>query len=64
MALVLGFLVGWGSMGIYGGLAAANVIAAFVTWKVFSTGTWMHAVVPLRAEAPDSAAATPETAEP
>lgn len=64
MALALGFLAGWGSMGIYGGLAAANVIAAVVAWKVFSMGTWAHAVVAARAEAPDSAAATPETAEP
>jgi Na+-driven multidrug efflux pump len=64
MALILGFVAGWGSLGIYGGLAAANVIAAVVTWMVFSMGTWAHAVVAVRAETPDSAAANPETAEP
>ena len=61
MALLLGFVAGWGSLGIYLGLAAANVIAAVLAWRVFRMGEWEHGVVPSRSETLEAAAAVPET---
>jgi putative MATE family efflux protein len=61
MALLLGFVAGWGSFGIYFGLAGANVIAAVLAWRVFSMGEWERGVVPSRTETPDAAPAAPET---
>lgn len=59
IALVLGFVLGWGSIGLYWGLAIGNVISAVLAWWVFRLGTWEHAVVPTRAAEPTSASPRP-----
>jgi MATE family, multidrug efflux pump len=39
------FVLGWGSMGIYGGMALANVIGAILTLWLFLRGRWLTGVV-------------------
>ena len=59
--LLLAFVADWGSLGIYCGMAGANVTAAVLAWRVFSIGNWARGVVPSRSEASDAATATSET---
>lgn len=46
LSYVLGFVVGMGSLGIYAGMAIANVLCALITLWIFLTGAWQTAVVP------------------
>ena len=41
--------LGWGSLGVYGGMAVANVLAAALMYWWFHKGDWAHAVVPTAA---------------
>jgi putative MATE family efflux protein len=52
-AYVLGFVVGWGSAGVYLGMVIGNVICALTALWLFFAGGWEAAVVPTgRAEPP------------
>ena len=44
-AWILGYGLGYGSSGIYGGLVASNLISAAMTFYVFKLGNWQKAVI-------------------
>jgi putative MATE family efflux protein len=46
MAFLLGFLLGWGSLGVYLGMVFGNVVCAFITLWLFFAGGWHSPVVP------------------
>ena len=53
IALLLGFGLGMGSIGLYWGLVIGNLISAVLAWWAFRTGEWERAVVPLREKSLD-----------
>ena len=48
-AWLLGFIAGWGSMGVYLGLVIGNVSCACIALWLFRAGGWESAVVPVAA---------------
>jgi Na+-driven multidrug efflux pump len=58
IALLLGFALGLGSVGLYAGLAVGNSVSAILAWWVFRTGGWERPVVPTRDETPEPAPAS------
>ncbi|KPK65485.1 MAG: hypothetical protein AMK73_02845 [Planctomycetes bacterium SM23_32] len=48
MAGLLGFVLGWGSLGVYLGMVFGNVVCAFITLWLFLAGGWQSAVVPTK----------------
>lgn len=61
LGYLLGYLLGWGSVGIYIGMGIANVLCAVIMLVVFRAGHWTHAVIPTGAQAPVDAAEGSET---
>jgi putative MATE family efflux protein len=55
LSYLFGFTLGMGSMGIYLGMAAANILSALMTLYAFWAGGWMSAVVPTAAKEPAAA---------
>lgn len=65
VAYFLGFTLGWGSMGVYGGMVVGNVISAIATYQVFRMGRWERAVIsPARAPAVETAEDVLDATEP
>ncbi|MHC5034094.1 MAG: MATE family efflux transporter [Planctomycetota bacterium] len=57
-AYLLGFVLHWGSMGVYFGMVIGNVLCAVITLWLFFAGGWESAVVPTR-ETKDTAGEEP-----
>ena len=53
-AWLLGFVLGWGSMGVYWGMVIGNIFSALVAVLLFKYVDWQKAVVPTRQAAIDS----------
>jgi putative MATE family efflux protein len=47
LCLILGFAFGLGSIGIYIGMALANLLCAGLSWWLFRSGGWEQAVIPV-----------------
>ena len=45
LAYVLGFVLNWGSLGVYIGMVTGNIVCAFVAFWLFWSGNWQRAVV-------------------
>ena len=50
LCLLLGFTFGLGSIGIYIGMALANLLCAGMAWWLFHSGGWEQAVIPVSRE--------------
>lgn len=51
LCIVLGYALGLGSIGIYIGMALANMLCAGLAWWLFRSGGWEQAVIPVKKEA-------------
>jgi putative MATE family efflux protein len=47
LCLLLGYALGLRSVGVYIGMAAANLICAVLAWWLFHSGGWEQAVIPV-----------------
>jgi len=45
MAYTLGFLLGWGSLGVYTGMVVSNIVCALLTLALFWTTRWQSPVI-------------------
>lgn len=45
LGYLFGYLIGWGSVGIYVGMGIANVVCAVILIVIFRTGAWAKAVI-------------------
>jgi len=56
---LLAFVAGWGSRGVYAGMAIGNVTCALVAFWLFCTVRWQRAVVPTGDQQPEELPRTP-----
>jgi Na+-driven multidrug efflux pump len=50
MAYFFGYILGWGSLGIYTGMGLANILCAVLMLWIFLRGNWTRAVIPASIE--------------
>lgn len=50
LAYLLGYLLGWGSVGIYVGMGLANIVCALLMLAMFRSGNWAKAIIPTSPE--------------
>jgi len=51
LAFLFGYVVGWGSIGVYVGMGIANIVCAVLMVWIFLAGNWAKAVIPTSEEA-------------
>ena len=54
LGYVLGFVLAWGSTGIYCGMVFSNIVCALAALWLFRGGSWESAVIETRPEGPPS----------
>jgi Na+-driven multidrug efflux pump len=63
LGYLFGYLIGWGSVGIYVGMGIANVVCAVILIALFRSGRWAKAVIPASPEERAEREADTETLE-
>jgi Na+-driven multidrug efflux pump len=63
LGYLFGYLIGWGSVGIYVGMGIANVVCAVILIVIFRTGAWAKAVIATSPEQKAEREADTETLE-